>query len=43
VCVGCVVAVKSNGQAGYDSYRRVCTDGPIFNAEIIRWEVNAMH
>lgn len=43
VCVGCVVAVKSAGQSGYDSYRRVCTDGPIFDAEIINWEVNAMH
>jgi dihydroorotate dehydrogenase electron transfer subunit len=43
VCVGCVVAVKNDGQLGYDSYRRVCTDGPIFDSEIIRWEVNAMH
>jgi dihydroorotate dehydrogenase electron transfer subunit len=43
VCVGCVVAVKTAGQSGYHSYRRVCTDGPIFDAEIIRWEVNAMH
>ncbi|HKA20742.1 MAG TPA: dihydroorotate dehydrogenase electron transfer subunit [Blastocatellia bacterium] len=43
VCVGCVVAMKSAGQAGYDSYRRVCTDGPIFDSAIIRWEVNAMH
>jgi dihydroorotate dehydrogenase electron transfer subunit len=43
VCVGCVVAVKNNGELGYDSYRRVCTGGPIFDSEIIRWEVNAMH
>jgi len=43
VCVGCVVAVKSTGQAVYDSYRRVCTDGPIFDTGIICWEVNTMH
>jgi len=43
VCVGCVVAVKSAGQSRYDSYRRVCTDGPIFDSETINWEVNAMH
>ncbi len=42
VCVGCVVAVKHEGPAGYGSYRRVCTDGSVFPAEIIRWEVNAM-
>lgn len=42
VCVGCVVAVNTNGQPGYASYKRVCTDGSIFPAEAIRWEVNAM-
>lgn len=42
VCVGCVVAVKTSGQPGYDSYKRVCTDGSIFPAEMIRWEVEAM-
>jgi dihydroorotate dehydrogenase electron transfer subunit len=42
VCVGCVVAVKTEGPAGYDSYKRVCIDGSIFPAEAIRWEVNAM-
>ena len=42
VCVGCVVAVKHDGPAGYGSYRRVCTDGSVFPAEIIRWDVNAM-
>ena len=42
VCVGCVVAVRHEGPAGYDSYRRVCTDGSVFPAEVIRWEVNAM-
>jgi dihydroorotate dehydrogenase electron transfer subunit len=43
VCVGCVVAVKDTGQRSYDSYLRVCTDGPVFDAGRIRWEVNAMH
>jgi dihydroorotate dehydrogenase electron transfer subunit len=42
VCVGCVVEVKTGGPLGYDSYRRVCTDGSIFPADMIRWEVNAM-
>jgi dihydroorotate dehydrogenase electron transfer subunit len=42
VCVGCVVEVKTGGPLGYDSYKRVCTDGSIFPAEAIRWEVNAM-
>lgn len=42
VCVGCVVAVKTHGPLGYGSYKRVCTDGSIFPAEAIRWEVNAM-
>ena len=42
VCVGCVVAVQQDGPAGYGSYRRVCTDGSVFPAEIIKWEVNAM-
>ena len=43
VCVGCVVAVNGSGPLGYDSYKRVCTDGSIFPAEKIRWEVNAMN
>jgi dihydroorotate dehydrogenase electron transfer subunit len=42
VCVGCVVAVKHDGPAGYGSYKRVCTDGSVFPAESIEWEVNAM-
>lgn len=42
VCVGCVVAVNSQEPFGYGSYKRVCTDGSIFPAEAIRWEVNAM-
>jgi dihydroorotate dehydrogenase electron transfer subunit len=42
VCVGCVVAVKTEGPPGYGSYKRVCTDGSIFPAAMIRWDVNAM-
>jgi dihydroorotate dehydrogenase electron transfer subunit len=42
VCVGCVVAIKTDGPTGYDSYARVCVSGSIFPAETIRWEVNAM-
>lgn len=42
VCVGCVVAVKKEGPAGYESYKRVCVDGTILAAEMIRWEVEAM-
>lgn len=42
VCVGCVVAVKTDGPLGYDSYKRVCIEGSIFPAETIRWEINAM-
>lgn len=42
VCVGCVVAVKTSGPPEYGSYKRVCTDGSIFPAETIQWEVNPM-
>jgi dihydroorotate dehydrogenase electron transfer subunit len=42
VCVGCVVGVKTDEPLGYGSYRRVCIDGSIFPAEMIRWETNAM-
>jgi dihydroorotate dehydrogenase electron transfer subunit len=42
VCVGCVVAVKTDGPPGYGSYKRVCIDGSIFPAEMIRWEISAM-
>jgi dihydroorotate dehydrogenase electron transfer subunit len=43
VCVGCVVGVKSAASLDYGSYKRVCTDGSIFPADTIRWEVNAMN
>jgi dihydroorotate dehydrogenase electron transfer subunit len=42
VCVGCVVAVKTDGPPGYDSFKRVCVDGSIFPAGMIEWSVNAM-
>ena len=42
VCVGCVVAVKTAGPLGYGSYKRVCIDGSIFPADVIRWEIDAM-
>ncbi|MEW6126163.1 MAG: dihydroorotate dehydrogenase electron transfer subunit [Acidobacteriota bacterium] len=42
VCVGCVVAIKDADAKSYQAYQRVCTDGSIFPAEIIRWEVTAM-
>ncbi|MFL6213598.1 MAG: dihydroorotate dehydrogenase electron transfer subunit [Blastocatellia bacterium] len=42
VCVGCVVAMRTEAPLGYESYKRVCVDGSIFAAERIRWEVNAM-
>lgn len=42
VCVGCVVAVETNEPSGYGSYKRVCTDGSVFPAEVIKWEVAAM-
>jgi dihydroorotate dehydrogenase electron transfer subunit len=42
VCVGCVVAVNTSERLDYGAYRRVCTDGSIFPAESIRWEVDPM-
>ena len=42
VCVGCVVAMRTDQPGGYDSYKRVCVDGSIFPASAIRWDVNAM-
>lgn len=34
VCLGCVVPVKDDEGSGY---RKVCTDGPTFNAEEVKW------
>lgn len=39
VCVGCAVAVKD--EAPYESYKRACVDGPIFPAQVIRWDIEA--
>ncbi len=35
-CMGCVVAVRA--EEGGFAYRRVCHDGPVFNAEALAWE-----
>lgn len=42
VCVGCVVAIKGADPKSYSAYQRVCIDGSIFPAALIRWEVTAM-
>ncbi len=42
VCVGCVVAMKDADPKSYAAYKRVCIDGSIFPADLIRWEVTAM-
>jgi dihydroorotate dehydrogenase electron transfer subunit len=39
VCVGCAVAVKD--PAPYESYKRACVDGPVFPAQLIRWDIEA--
>ena len=39
VCVGCVVEAADEGDTGpYGRYRRVCVDGPVFDALQVRWE-----
>ncbi len=39
VCVGCVVEAADEGGAGpYARFRRVCVDGPVFDALQVRWE-----
>ena len=39
VCVGCVVeAADEGGEGPYARYRRVCVDGPVFDALQVRWE-----
>ena len=42
VCVGCVVAIKDADPKSYQAYKRVCIDGSIFPAEVIRWDITAM-
>jgi len=35
ICFSCVTKVRTND--GWD-YRRVCVDGPVFDAECLAWE-----
>ena len=35
VCLGCVVSVD---EGDGPRYRKVCQDGPVFEAEVLRWE-----
>jgi dihydroorotate dehydrogenase electron transfer subunit len=42
VCVGCVFAVRTAEPNSYGSYKRVCTDGTVFNADEVAWEISAM-
>jgi dihydroorotate dehydrogenase electron transfer subunit len=35
-CMGCAVAIKD--KTGNAAYRRVCSDGPVFNLEDVIWE-----
>ena len=38
VCLGCVCPVRIN--ENLIDYQRVCTEGPVFNAEEIAWEIS---
>jgi dihydroorotate dehydrogenase electron transfer subunit len=44
VCKGCVVPVRL-GEPGSDSWRNAnsCTEGPVFDAELIDWERFGAH
>jgi dihydroorotate dehydrogenase electron transfer subunit len=37
VCMGCVVKIKDNSEAGYSNLRS-CYEGPVFQAEEIIWD-----
>lgn len=37
ICVGCAVAVKSDCPEGF-VYKKVCTDGPVFWSEELKWQ-----
>ena len=37
VCLGCVCPVRIN--ENLIDYQRVCTEGPVFNAAEIAWEI----
>ncbi len=36
VCLGCVI--KTKGKDGISGYRRVCRDGPVFDAQTVLWD-----
>jgi len=36
VCLGCAVPIRSDG--GVIVYKRACSDGPVFAADIVAWE-----
>lgn len=39
ICVGCVVRVENaEGKTEYGDYKRICVDGPVFDAREICWE-----
>jgi dihydroorotate dehydrogenase electron transfer subunit len=39
ICVGCVVRVENaDGKTEYGDYKRICIDGPVFDAREICWE-----
>lgn len=39
ICVGCVVRVENaDANNAYADYKRICVDGPVFDAREIRWE-----
>ena len=39
ICVGCVVPVDNPATASsYADYKRICVDGPVFDAGHIKWE-----
>jgi len=35
-CLGCAIRVRDG--EGRGAYRRVCTDGPVFNIQDIEWD-----
>ena len=39
ICVGCIVRVENaEGKTEYGDYKRICVDGPVFDAREICWE-----
>ena len=37
-CMGCVVEVATKPAASHARFQRVCTEGPVFPAEVIAWK-----